>query len=434
MEDGGVRGTPGAWTGAADEQLPFPRREEFLETMSPCRFMVDGLKVETSSARAGELAGGPGRRCRCPARPPTESREEPGPGKRRRVATLLFCGLLFLWWSGCGGPGKGAGTAEEGRPDHDAVPVQVVHPFRADVAESIRSSTSLVAEKEADVYSEIMGLCQAVFVEEGDSVREGDPLAKLEDREIRLSLDQAEARLRKAENDFRRGKGLHEGGLISNEAYQDLSLKLSLARADVELYRKRLEDTNIVAPISGIVTERNVKVSDLVNTTRPLFRIVDLSVLQAEIHIPEQDYAKVEEGQEAVLTVDALGGASFRGRVERKSPVIDSLSGTAEVTVRVENPDGRLRPGMFVRVRIVTGRHPEALVVPREAILMEGERKAVYVVRDGVARRVFPRTGFQDRERVEILDGLTEQDAVIVRGHLGLQDGTRVRIIEESDG
>ncbi len=100
----------------------------------------------------------------------------------------------------------------------------------------------------------------------------------------------------------------------------------------------------------------------------------------------------------------------------------------------MENPEGVLRPGMFVRVQIVIAVHPDALILPREAILMQGERKTVYTVREGIAREVTVETGFQEGDRVEILDGLTREDRVVVRGHLGLQSGTKVRVIEELDG
>ena len=178
----------------------------------------------------------------------------------------------------------------------------------------------------------------------------------------------------------------------------------------------------------------NVKLSDLVSTTQPLFKIVDLNHLEAEVHVPEQDYAKVRQGQEAILKIDAFPDKSFAGKVERKSPVIDSRSGTAEATIAVKNPEGILRPGMFVRVQIVTAVHPNALTLPREAILMQGEKKTVFTVQEGTAREITVRTGFQEGDRVEILDGLSDEDRVVVRGHLGLQSGTKVRVIEETEG
>lgn len=353
---------------------------------------------------------------------------------------LHGCALLVLVFLACSCSRPGAedtseaGERVKGRAGEDAIPVKVVRASRGDIVQSIHATTSIEAKREADVYSKMVGFCNRIFVEEGDFVQAGDPLAKLDDEEAGLAFEQAAARLHKAQNDHERAVELHAGGLISEQAFQDLSVQFRLAKADYDLSKKRLDDTSIVAPLSGVVTDRDIKLSDLVSTTQPLFKIVDLYDLEAEVHIPEQDYAKVRRGQEATLKIDAFPEKSFQGKVERKSPVIDSQSGTAEATIAVQNPEGVLRPGMFVRVRIVIAVHPDALIIPREAILMQGERKTVYSVREGAAREVTVRTGFQEGDRVEILEGLTEEDLVVVRGQLGLQGGTKVRIIEELHG
>jgi membrane fusion protein (multidrug efflux system) len=365
-----------------------------------------------------------------------------GNGISRAKSTyfLRVCSLLLLLSLACSCSRTGtedtteARERDDGRAEENVVPVRVIRPSQGDIVQSIQATTSIEAKREAHVYSKMTGFCNRIFVEEGDSVQEGGRLAKLDDEEIRLTFAQAAARLDKAKNDHERAVELHAGGLISDQAYQNLSVQFRLAKSDYDLSTKRLEDTVILAPISGVVTERNVKLSDRVSTTQPLFKVVDLYILEASVHVPEQDYAKVRAGQEAFLKIDAFPEKSFFGRVERKSPVIDSRSGTAEATIAVENPEGVLRPGMFVRVQIIIAVHPDALILPREAILMQGERKTVYTVREGIAREVTVETGFQEGDRVEILDGLAREDRVVVRGHLGLQSGTKVRVIEELDG
>ncbi len=350
------------------------------------------------------------------------------PGGVKPVLILL---LLFILVS-C----NGAGSKNKPGPDgtdpetEESVPVKAVLPKKGDIALYLHATTSILAKNKADVYVRMVGFCEKILVEEGDQVKKDTLLAKLGDREIRLALDQATARLGKVEKDAERSKTLFSEGLISRQMYQDLSLQLRLAKADYELARKRLADTTIVAPIEGVITHRSVKVGDLVTTTQPLFKIEDLKLLEAEVHIPEQDFLKVRPGQEAELLVDAFPDTSFLGTVERVNPVIDSQSGTAEATIAIENPRGLLRPGMFVRVRIVTDVHQDTWIVPKEAVLIQGDRKAVFVVRDGTAREVFIRTGFQDADRVEVLEGLNPEEPVVVMGHLGLQGETKVRIIE----
>ena len=317
-----------------------------------------------------------------------------------RLLTLCSCLLLVCLACSCNRTGTEDTTEarerDDGRAEENVVPVKVIRPSQGDIVQSIQATTSIEAKREAHVYSKMTGFCHRIFVEEGDPVREGDRLAKLDDEEIRLTFAQAAARFEKAKNDHERAVELHAGGLISDQAYQDLSVQFRLAKSDYDLSEKRLDDTAIVAPLSGVVTERNVKLSDLVSTTQPLFKVVDLYILEAEVHVPEQDYAKVRAGQEAILKIDAFPEKSFFGKVERKSPVIDSRSGTAEATIAVENPEGVLRPGMFVRVQIVIAVHPDALILPREAILDAGrEEDGVHGARKGLPGRSPSRQGFR---------------------------------------
>ena len=346
--------------------------------------------------------------------------------------------ILLLGLLGCGQegakehPGATADPSKQVAPE--SVPVKVVRPFYGEISQSIRVSSSLEAESEADVYSKLVGLCDRVLAEEGDEVKAGELLAKLEDGEIGLLYDQAKARLEKARTDHERAQQLYAEGLSSQQAYLDTSIQLRLAQADSELARKRLEDTSITAPISGVITVRNLKVGDLVTTTQSLFKIVDLDPVRIEAFVPEKDFFKIRQGQAVLLTADAFPGKTFQSSLERLNPVIDSTSGMAKVTITVRNADRVLRPGMFVRVQIITDVHPKALLLPKEAILLRGDQGFVYVVREDVAQEVSIATGFQDADRTEVLKGLTPEDRVVVVGQLGLQNGTRVRVVDEPQG
>lgn len=362
------------------------------------------------------------------------------------LATRLGSGVfalslvLFLLAGGCGREGgkdssaSANSSAGSGGETEQRIPVRVVRPFRGEIAESIRTSGTLEADREADVYAKLAGLCQKVFVEEGDQVRAGEILAKLEDEEFRLVYEQARARLEKARADFERAEQLYREGLTSQQAYQDASVQLKLAQADTDLARKRLEDTSIVSPLTGLVTARKIKPGDLVTTTQALFHVVDLDPLRLEVYVPERDYFRIRQGQPVLLTVDTVPGATFRSSVERLNPVIDTASGMAKVTVMIENADRRLRPGMFARVQIVTEVRQEALLIPKEALLLRGEQNFVFVVREDVAWEIPVETGFQEADRVEVLKGLSPDDQVVVQGHLRLQNETRVRIVSEPRG
>lgn len=353
------------------------------------------------------------------------------------AALALF---LFVFAGGCGRDGQKDPEASAnsspsgGGGTEQTVPVRVVNPFLGEIAESIRTSGTLEADREADVYAKLVGLCQKVFVEEGDQVKAGDVLAKLEDEELRLAYEQALARLEKARADYERADQLYKEGLASQQVYQDASVQLRLAQADYDLARKRFQDTSVVSPLAGLVTARKIKPGDLVTTNQALFHVVDLDPLRVEVYVPERDYFRVRQGQTVLLTVDTFPDTTFRSTVERLNPVIDAASGMAKVTVVVENADRRLRPGMFARVQIVTEVRKKALLVPKEAVLLRGEQNFVFVVRDDVAREVPVEIGFQEADRVEVLKGLAFEDQVVVQGQLRLQNETRVRIVSEPRG
>jgi len=355
-------------------------------------------------------------------------------GMPRLVLAVLFVAVSVGCANKEAGKDPAASASPSGGGADQAVPVRVVSPFRGEIAESIRTSGTLEADREADVYAKLVGLCQKVFVEEGDQVKAGDVLAKLEDEELRLTYEQARARLEKARADYERADQLYKEGLASQQAYQDASVQLRLAQADYDLARKRFEDTSVVSPLAGLVTARKIKPGDLVTTNQALFHIVDLDPLRVEVYVPERDYYRIRPGQTVLLTVDTFPGTTFHSSVERLNPVIDTASGMAKVTVVVENADRRLRPGMFARVQIVTEVRKEALLVPKEAVLLRGEQNFVFVVRDDVAREVPVEIGFQEADRVEVLKGLASEDQVVVQGQLRLQNETRVRIVSEPRG
>jgi len=350
-------------------------------------------------------------------------------------AVRIFSLLLLVLACSPSADREDDGFGGSGRADapRDAVPVKVARPVRGEIALALRATTSLTPEEEAEVYARSPGYCREVLVQEGDEVRQGTVLAGLEDQEIRLTLDQTAARLRKAANEYARADQLFSEGLISTQMHQDLALQLGLARADHELARKRLSDTAVASPLAGVVVNRKVKVGDMVSPAQPLFRVVKLDPLRAVVHVPEQDYLRVRPAQESRLTADAFPQRTFSAVVDRVNPVIDSQSGTVEVTIAVKNPEHLLRPGMFVRVQIINEVRRDALLIPREAVLLQGENRVVYVVRDGVARRTEIQAGFQDADRLEVLQGLAAEDLVVVTGHLGLAGDTRVRIVAESN-
>jgi membrane fusion protein (multidrug efflux system) len=298
---------------------------------------------------------------------------------------------------------------------------------RADMEAFLDSSSTLTAEDEVDVVSQATGVAVELFVEEGDQVRKGQVLVRLAYEELELAERAARSDLEKLRADYERAEVLSKDELIAEEEYQ--RLRFDYERAEIE-WRQRsldLEHTRIVAPISGVITERMVNVGQLVQLNEPVFRLVDFSSLVAPVFIPEKYLARLRVGQRALIRPRGTDNEVFEGDIVRISPVVDSQSGTVKVTVGLDRRAG-LRPGMFANVQIVLDSHENAIVLPKKALVFEDEMPHVFVVSDGIAEKRRLELGYQDAQRVETTAGVEPGESVVLVGQSALKDGSAVEV------
>src|SRR5690606_20494148 len=232
----------------------------------------------------------------------------------------------------------------------------------------------------------------------------------------RLEVERNEAMLRRLEQDFDRHREMQERGLTSIEAFERAKFEYEAQHAQVRLSRLDVSHTAIVAPISGVVSRRLIKVGNTVNTQAEAFVITSLDRLLAVLHVPERELAKLAVGQRALIGADAVSGQRFEGHVARISPVIEADTGTFRVTVEIDPGDKPLRPGMFARVDVVHDIRADVLLAPVQAVMAEDSRESVFVVRDDIAERRDVRTGYRSNGQVEILTGLASGEHVVVTG------------------
>ncbi|MFC1889915.1 efflux RND transporter periplasmic adaptor subunit [Thermodesulfobacteriota bacterium] len=350
------------------------------------------------------------------------------------LATQIAFMALLLASPACQPADEAASTGAESATGSETIderlPVKTELPTRGEISSFIQTSTTIKTKREVDVYSKAIGICRDVHREEGDLVGQGDLLAELSDEELTILRNQARARAEKAAEDFKRAEQMFADDLISSKAFEEARFLLNLAGEDLALSEKKLMDTSIRAPLDGVISERHVKVGDLVTTTKKLFQIVDMGSLQAVVHVPERDYNRVRAGQPAEISVDSIPNRTFSGSVARINPVIDPDSGTMKVTVDIGEESPLLKPGLFIRVRIVTDTHEDALLVPKEAVVLEKASSKIFVVSGGSAQERVIETGYENYLWVEVVGGLKEGEDVVVLGHLGIKDNTPVRIIK----
>ncbi|HWS25368.1 MAG TPA: efflux RND transporter periplasmic adaptor subunit [Xanthomonadales bacterium] len=325
---------------------------------------------------------------------------------------------------------KDAPVDKDGKPvEAIKVPVEVATASRSAVVAAFQGTSNLVAEAESEVVPKTGGVVLEIMVEEGDKVVAGQVLARLDSDRQRLNMKQSEANLRKLENDFKRQQEMIERKLISQDVYDRSRYDLDTQRASYDIAKLELSYTEIRAPIGGVVSKRNVKVGNLIQLNQPLFKIDDFDPLEAMINVPEREMRLIKADQPVQMLVDALPDSVFAGSVARVSPVVDAATGTFRVVAQFKDDSGKLRSGMFGRVRIVYDQRADALVVPRAALVGDIKDAAVFVVADEIAKRRKVTLGYADGGQVEIVDGLAEGEQVVTLGQAALRDGAKVQVI-----
>jgi membrane fusion protein (multidrug efflux system) len=357
--------------------------------------------------------------------------EELRPALRSSVFRLLLAATAAAMLStGCSnGKAKdkdGADAAET------AVPVEVQPLKRAPMVALYSGTAPIEANDEAEVVAKVGGEVRQIFVEEGDAVREGQVLARLDGDRLRLGLAQTEANLRKLERDYKRQLELSEKGLVAKGTAENAKFDLDALRAAYDSARLELGYTEIRAPIPGVISARHIKVGNTIKPNDPTFRVTNLDPLLAFVHVPEKEFRKLAPGQPADVVVDALGGEHFTGKISRISPTVDPQTGTFRARVEVPDATRRLKPGMFARVNIAYERREDALQLPRTAILdADGEQSVYVVVKDKAEQRKIT-TGLANSGWIEVLQGLKGDEQVVVVGQAGLKSGTAVKVVADS--
>jgi membrane fusion protein, multidrug efflux system len=293
---------------------------------------------------------------------------------------------------------------------------------------SYAGTANLEAPNEAQVVAKSSGVLVAQLAEEGDFVRQGQIMARIDPSRAQLEVQRSQATVNKLSNNFRRAQQLLSQNLISAEAHDQIRFDLESAKASLNLAKLELSYTNVIAPISGVVAQRMVKQGNLVGLNAPVYRVVNTQYLEAVMNVPEREMARIKTGMPVAMVVDAIPGQAFEGKVDRVSPVMDAGSGTFRVTLAFSSQQV-LRAGMFGRFEIQYDSRENVLTVPRTALLDDESEPAVYVVRAEKSVRVPVKLGFSNGEIAEVVSGLKAGDRVITAGKVAVRDGASVVVI-----
>ena len=330
-------------------------------------------------------------------------------------AALAMTALL----AACGGKTQetqATVTVEEVKP---AVKVAQVYVRPVD---QVRDYVGTVeAEVKNNIAPQSMGRISKIFVEVGDHVRKGQKLVQMD----AANLKQLTLQIENQKVDFARIKELYAVGGVSKAEFDNAKMSLEVAETQ---YNNIMENTQLMSPIDGIVTARNYDNGDLYSGAA-ILTVEQIRPVKLLVNVSENYYSKVEKGDKATITLDALPGESFTATVSLKYPTINASTHTFPVELTLANKDEKVRPGMFARAQLNFGTE-DHVVVPDVAIVKQpgsGER-FVYIYENGKVSYVKVELGQRLGDAYELIGGVADGATVVVAGQGRLSDGIEVRV------
>jgi membrane fusion protein, multidrug efflux system len=366
---------------------------------------------------------------------------------------------------GMGGPGGGfggpGGFGGFGGGPRMPMTVELSTVKRGDVSMQIQVVGNLIGAATVAAAPKVSGRLDSVAVRLGDRVTEGQPIAKIEDRELQEQLKQAEAShavaeatirqraadLKLAEVNRDRNNNLYERQLISRQTYDDTEARYQAAEAQVDLAQAQLlaaksrldelkinmANTTITSPVNGFVASRALDPGAWVTPNTAFLSLVDISRVRLIANIIEKDLRRIHLGLESQVEVDAYPGEKFTGRVAHMAPILDPATRTAQIEIEIPNSGFRLKPGMYAKVNFTVDKRENTLVVPASAVIDLGGKRGVFVPAEGnLATFRAIEQGVTTTELVEVAAGLTEGEKIITTGSGALREGDRIVLPGES--
>ncbi len=357
------------------------------------------------------------------------------------IGSLVLVGILVAagggYWVGtrqpapangvrgveAGDKGKGAGGAAT-----QAVSVEATKVTIASLPQIITTVGSLRSDESVVIRPEVAGRVSAILFKEGQRVTKGAPLIRLDTSVNDADVKQARANYTLAKSKYERAIDLQKQGFISAQARDEAENNLKLAEAAVALAEAKFAKTEIKAPFTGVLGLRVISVGDYVKEGADIVNLEAIDPLKVDFRVPEVYFSQVRVGQPLDVTLDAQPGRVFTGHVFAVNPLVDAAGRSLVIRAQVGNPDTTLRPGMFARVRLITRVEREALVVPEQALVPQGEDQYIYRVVDGRAQRVKVEVGQRGDGKAEITKGLEPQDVVVTAGQLKIREGAQLKV------
>ena len=331
------------------------------------------------------------------------------------------------------------GNQPQTAPSDIETPVSIREIQRGSISKLINSSGTALATYGVELNSEMSGLYRLMNnprtgqpFKLGDAVRRGQVIIRLEDKAYSNSnaLDARQLSLDIAEQERSKQKDLYEKGGVTLSEMRNTEVRVTNARYDLDNAKINLEKMNIVAPFDGVIVSLpHYTANTRIAQNSPMVGIMDYSRMYMDINLPESTIEYISANQPVHITHYTLPNDTLTGVISELSPAISTETRTFRGKILINNSELKLRPGMFVKADVVVDRAESAIIIPKNVILSNRNRKFVYVVERGTAIVRNIRTGIEDEDNAEIIEGLNENDNLIIRGFETLRENSRVKVL-----
>jgi membrane fusion protein (multidrug efflux system) len=322
-------------------------------------------------------------------------------------------------------------TASNTRGSSRAIEVVVSKVKLGPIVDTYEALGTANANEAVTITTKVAGLVKSVNFDGGQMVKKGDVLVELDDREARASLAAAVAQARNARLLYERALQLIKSNNVPQARVDELLSSLQGSESQVDGAKARLSDLRIVAPFDGRLGLRRISPGSLVTQNSVITTLDDTSIIKLDFSLPETLLSKISVGSTVATHNDVHEDRRYEGIVKTINSRIDPITRAVEIRAEVPNPDSSIKPGMLMTVDVVLSHRDNAMVIPEAALVPEGTEQYVYKIEDDRAVRTQVRLGVRRKGAVEITDGLSPNDQVVVGGVQKIRNGVRVKITED---
>lgn len=281
-----------------------------------------------------------------------------------------------------------------------------------------------------NLMAKLNGTITEMMVKEGDRVKKGDILAHIEDDEYRIAVERAQAAYKLAQADYERDRSIYEKGVIPTATLEANRTKMQTARADFENAKLQLSRTTITSPMEGIIRSLDAKVGLQLSIGDPIAEILEIDRMKTVIGIPESDVTAVRKLDQVDITVQALDNKVISGRKHFLSPSPDTSARLYNLELEIDNSNGEVLAGMFVRADVIKQRLENSLSVPFYSVISRNDDQYVFVEEEGLARKRQVKLGIMENWMVQVTEGLEPGDRILIEGHRDVENDQKIKVIK----